>query len=87
MEADLEFLALVPPPPLCWGHRCVPAHLAQTLVLKALHIFVCITKDFKWSAIPNLDEYNMPSDYTKMILRLICYHCTVYIRSKLSYWD
>lgn len=38
-------------------------------------IYWCVLqKNFKWSDIPNLDEYNMLSDYTKMILRLTSYH-------------
>lgn len=41
IKAGFELPILVPPPPTRWGYRHVPAHLARTLVLKALHIFLC----------------------------------------------
>lgn len=71
----------------CCGHRCEPAHLAHTLVLKALNIYVYSTKKIKLSDIPSLGECSLLSDFTKMSLRLTCYHCTVYNRSRLSYRD
>lgn len=45
----------------------MPAHLLHTLVLKALHIFVCIENKSNNPNIPNMAENNILGDYTKMM--------------------
>lgn len=71
-------LALNSPPPSAVVTSVYQHTLAHTLVLKALNIYVYSIKKFKLSDIPGLGEYSLQSDFTKMILRLTCYHCTVY---------